>query len=317
MLPGQLGVNAERIYDYIQLRRPEVVHAWQDPVNVEAAFACVIAGVRRVVVNPRNMGANSVHHQTAYVSSFRRAYIALLKRPEFRLVCVSQAAFINHMAWLGIEPCKRFSVVHNGFEWDDFPCHTRVHDGRAEIRARLGVSPETKLIGGVFRFVAVKRPYFWIDVAVHLLKIDPAIRFVLYGEGADLQNVKSYAKKLGILDKVFFLGYVQTVRSELFFLDALLHTSETEGLPGVIIEAGSAGVPSVAADVGGVRECVDVESGILIPPEFGPEQFGKALLKLVERPFSYAARRKFAMRIRERFKLREMIDQFIDVYRGN
>jgi glycosyltransferase involved in cell wall biosynthesis/cytochrome c-type biogenesis protein CcmH/NrfG len=317
LLPGQLGANAERIHDYIQLRRPEVVHAWQDSVNIETAFACVIAGVRHVVVNPRNMRADTVHHQTEYVSSFRRAYIALLKRPEFRLVCVSKAAFINHMTWLGIEPCKRFSVVYNGFEWGDFPTQQGIEEGRVDFRARLGVCPETKLVGGVFRFVALKRPFFWIDVARHLLKIDPSIRFVLYGDGKELENVKSYAKRLGILDKVFFLGYMQTVRSELFFLDALLHTSETEGLPGVIIEAGSAGVPIVAADVGGVRECVDVESGILIPLEYGSEQFGKALFELVESPFSYAERRKFAMRIRDRFKLSEMIDQFIDIYRGN
>jgi glycosyltransferase involved in cell wall biosynthesis len=316
LLPGQLGMNAERIYDYIQLRRPEVVHAWQDSVNIETAFACVIAGVRHVIVNPRNMRADTVHHQTEYVSSFRRAYIALLKRPEFRLVCVSHAAFKNHMTWLGIEPCKRFSVVYNGFEWEDFPSRSSVEGGRVEFRARLGLSPETKLIGGVFRFVALKRPFFWIDVALHLLKIDPAIRFVLYGEGKELQSVKSYAEKLGILNKIFFLGYVQSVRSELFSLDALLHTSETEGLPGVIIEAGSAGVPIVAADVGGVRECVDDEFGALIPLESGPEQFCKALFKLVDDPFSYAARQKFAMRIREKFQLHEMIERFIDIYRG-
>lgn len=55
---------------------------------------------------------------------------------------------------------------------------------------------------------------------------------------------------------VELLGSVVDMAPHLRWADVLLLTSRTEGLPGVVIEAAAAGVPSVAADVGGTAEAV-------------------------------------------------------------
>jgi glycosyltransferase involved in cell wall biosynthesis len=61
-------------------------------------------------------------------------------------------------------------------------------------------------------------------------------------------------------------GSVDDVLPQLQWADILLLTSETEGLPGAILEAGAAGVPTVAFDVGGTAETmVDGKTGVLIP----------------------------------------------------
>ena len=50
--------------------------------------------------------------------------------------------------------------------------------------------------------------------------------------------------------------------------DVLLLTSDTEGTPGSVLEAGAMGLPVVATRVGGVQECVlDGDTGLLAPPQ--------------------------------------------------
>ena len=61
-------------------------------------------------------------------------------------------------------------------------------------------------------------------------------------------------------------GSVTDVTPHLQWAHLLLLTSETEGLPGAVLEAGAAGIPTVAFNVGGTAETmIDGETGILVP----------------------------------------------------
>ncbi|MFN2200024.1 MAG: glycosyltransferase, partial [Caldilineaceae bacterium] len=54
----------------------------------------------------------------------------------------------------------------------------------------------------------------------------------------------------------------------LYAADLFVLTSDSEGMPGVLLEAGFAGLPAVATDVGGGGECVlHGQTGILVPPQ--------------------------------------------------
>jgi glycosyltransferase involved in cell wall biosynthesis len=80
-----------------------------------------------------------------------------------------------------------------------------------------------------------------------------------------------------------------------------LHTARWEGLPNVLLEAGLAGLPIVARDVGGVGDIVDETTGWLIPREAGPEIFAAAIRDALARPDEARARaERMAARIRER-----------------
>lgn len=83
------------------------------------------------------------------------------------------------------------------------------------------------------------------------------LRFV--GDGPLLPVLRSEASRLGISDRVEFTGSVADVRPHLEWGHVLILTSLSEGLPGVILEAGAAGLPTVAVDVGGVREAISDE----------------------------------------------------------
>lgn len=103
----------------------------------------------------------------------------------------------------------------------------------------------------------------------------------IVGYGRDEMLVKNYAKKLGLEDnRVEFHNkmYQEELASFIAQQDAFVLFSKTENLPCVIIEAMACGIPVIATDVGGVKEMIQEENGILIPSEDK-----KALLEAISR----------------------------------
>jgi glycosyltransferase involved in cell wall biosynthesis len=89
------------------------------------------------------------------------------------------------------------------------------------------------------------------------------------GEQSQRTRILHTARDLGVGDRVRLHGNVEpaSVSAHLRRAHAFLHTSLSEGLPNVIVEAMACALPVVATDVGGTREAIDdgVE-GFLTPP---------------------------------------------------
>ncbi len=138
---------------------------------------------------------------------------------------------------------------------------------------------------------------------------DAMIRFV--GGGPLLGAVRDEARANGIADRVELVGVVDDVRPHLEWADVLLLTSLTEGLPAAILEAGAAGLPAVAVDVGGVREAVkDRETGIVVDRREA-DAVSRALFELSADPGSIRRMGRAAqVQIRERFAMDRIISGY-------
>ena len=89
------------------------------------------------------------------------------------------------------------------------------------------------------------------------------VRFV--GDGPLRHDLERLASHLGVRDRFEVTGFVTDVTPHLRWADVLLLTSKSEGLPGAILEAGAAGIPTVAVSVGGVAEAVvDQDGGLIV-----------------------------------------------------
>jgi glycosyltransferase involved in cell wall biosynthesis len=111
-----------------------------------------------------------------------------------------------------------------------------------------------------------KDPTVALDVVIETLK-HTAVRLRYVGDGPLRSEVASRVELKGLGNVVEFTGSVDDVTPHLAWADVLLLTSRTEGLPGAILEAGAAGVPSIAFNVGGVAETMSVGvSGLVVPP---------------------------------------------------
>jgi glycosyltransferase involved in cell wall biosynthesis len=93
----------------------------------------------------------------------------------------------------------------------------------------------------------------------------PKLQLWLIGSGPLESTLREQAYSLGIAEGVRFLGVQSNVADYLNAADLFVLTSDTEGIPGVILEAGLLGLAVVATRVGGVPECVlDGETGVLV-----------------------------------------------------
>ena len=133
---------------------------------------------------------------------------------------------------------------------------------RDEARRTLGLSRGGPVVAFVGQITSVKRPDRLLAVARQLRTPVPDVQFVVCGEGDRLTGMvnQSATHRLNMT----FLGWRADVETVYAAADVVLLTSDHEGMPASLIEAGLAGRPVVATDVGSVAEVVrHGETGLL------------------------------------------------------
>ena len=90
---------------------------------------------------------------------------------------------------------------------------------------------------------------------------------MLVGDGVMRGKLESTVESAGKSSVIRFAGYVREVADVVDAIDIGANCSATEGIPRTLLEAGAAGVPVVATNVGGVPDALDDGvTGILCPP---------------------------------------------------
>lgn len=156
---------------------------------------------------------------------------------------------------------ERVHTIPNGRAADRY----RPAAGPAEqlaARRALGLPEEVPLAAAVGALAPEKR----LDLAVEAVTRTPGTHLAVAGEGPLRTALEEHAAALAP-GRVHFLGGLPDPAPLYRAADAALLSSDSEGLPGVLIEAALAGLPSAATDVGWVREVVlDGVTGALAPP---------------------------------------------------
>jgi glycosyltransferase involved in cell wall biosynthesis len=124
----------------------------------------------------------------------------------------------------------------------------RQHNKRA-AREQLGLAPVGVIVGFIGRMTGIKRPDKFLAIAEAI----PEAHFAIVGNGPLADEVRAQA---AALSNVTMLDFNDDVSLVLTALDVVALTSDNEGVPLSLIEAATAGVPVVTADVGSVREIV-------------------------------------------------------------
>jgi len=176
-----------------------------------------------------------------------------------RVIAVSEAVRRRFAEQTGL-PLTKIETIYNGIELEKFNTRGK----RAAKRAELGWEADRPIAV----MVAVLRPGKGHEVlfeAVPALKAAvPGVQIKLVGDGELRPSLEQMAAPHA--DVVEFMGQRMDVPELLGAADALILPSWSEALPTVLIEAGAAGLPCVATDVGGTAEIViDGETGYVIP----------------------------------------------------
>jgi glycosyltransferase involved in cell wall biosynthesis len=203
---------------------------------------------------------------------------------------------------------RRLSVVRNG----SLPCSPDVApdgptaqfaDG-APLAASIAVLREQKRIDVL------------IDAAPSILARAPEAKVAVIGDGPLREQLVTRAAALGLdRDPRFaFLPFGGSSAGHLRATDVFVLPSSWEALAIGLLEALACGVPTVATDVGGTREVVVPDTGVLVPPE-DPGSLADAVVELLVDPdrrerMTIAARKRHT----EHFLVRRMVEETAAVY---
>jgi glycosyltransferase involved in cell wall biosynthesis len=204
---------------------------------------------------------------------------------------------------LGVAPAGRIRTIRIGFEMAsldlDEPAH---HALRTATRASLGIDEDRPVIALVGRVVPVKRVDRFLAAA--RAASSPDALFLVVGDGQERAGLEASADARALGGRLRFLGYRDDVAAILHASDVVVLTSDLEGTPVSLIEAGACSLPVVGTAVGGVPDVViDGVTGLLAGVD-DVAGIAAAIDRLVaDRPLARALGRAGRERVVPRFSL--------------
>jgi glycosyltransferase involved in cell wall biosynthesis len=168
-----------------------------------------------------------------------------------------------------------------------------------------------------------KQPQVFVETMQQLRHKTPDFLAVVAGDGPEFGWLQARISHSGLQDKVYVLGAVSNgrVRELMTAADIFFLPSQWEGIALSIFEAMACGVAVVGADVGGQRELVTPECGILIErgkagdPSAEAARYAEILAELLNDPHRRTALGQAgAARIRQHFRLDQMGERMIGLF---
>lgn len=203
---------------------------------------------------------------------------------------------------------NKIEVIYNfiDFEmqkdWNDDDC----------IRETLAKSDE-KIITHVSNFRPVKRVN---DVIKIFYKIQSKIsaKLLMVGDGPEREQAERLAKKLGIKEKILFLGKSDEVRKILCFTDLFLLPSETESFGLAALEAMAARTPVISSNTGGLPE-VNLEGKTGYLSDVGDvDEMAKNAIYILEDENRLNEFKDKALAFSKNFTIKKILPQYEELY---
>lgn len=152
---------------------------------------------------------------------------------------------------------KEINVVPNFIDYDS------ITNNFTDCQRDLMASPDERIITHISNFRKVKRISDVIEV-FHRVQLEIPAKLLMVGEGPERDAAEELCQKLGIEDKVRFLGNSNEIDKILCFSDLFLLPSEAESFGLAALEAMVNRVPVVSSNAGGIPEVnIDGVTGYL------------------------------------------------------
>jgi glycosyltransferase involved in cell wall biosynthesis len=251
----------------------DIVDAWLRPAMTFAVAAQPLARVPILMGGRRSLG-----NQYRAKPRYRRFAASFAARRMDALVANSRVAAAEAIEEDRLLP-SRVHVVPNAV----LPAVSRPED-RGRFRASWGVDDEHLVVGSVGNYKPAKGLAMLLDVADRLRDRAPRLRYVLVGEGPLRGALEDQIRRLELGSLVRLHGAEPDARKVYSSFDILVQASETEGLPNVILEAASAGLPIVATAAGGTPEVITHDLDALLVTIGDTDGLATALRRLAEDP---------------------------------
>ena len=248
--------------------KPHVIHTH----TAKAGFLGRIASI--VSLQP-SIRVHTFHGHllNGYFGAFKRRFVIIaekiLAKFTHELLAVGDKVRQDLLA-VGIGNSKKFGLMPPGLGIDELP-------NKKESQESYGLSMAAVKCAFIGRVTQIKRPDRFLDVVAVIKRREVEIEFFMAGDGELLDICRERIASENLPVKV--LGWQSVIEKVLSAADLVVLTSDNEGTPLSLIQAGMAGLPVVTTRVGSVPEIViDGTTGIITG--LGVKEIADALEKL-------------------------------------
>ncbi|MDD5216857.1 MAG: glycosyltransferase [Candidatus Omnitrophica bacterium] len=232
--------------------RPHILHSHQFHANIVARIARIFTKIPVVISTIHNSGENSIARRTLYKMTDRLCDLTTF---------VSHAS-AEQYARLGLVNKKRMIIpnsVDTGIFYSD-------ETARRQIRASFKLADEYAWLT-VGRLESIKDYPSMLKAFSIIVESEDHVVLLICGIGTLEKKLQMMVKEMGLNEKVYFLGARFDMPQLMNAADGFVLSSSLEGMPKVLLEAMSTGLPIVATNVGGVGEIVrNGLNGFLVEP---------------------------------------------------
>jgi len=285
----------------------EMVHIEFFDYFAPVAWLARLAGVRQIVFMDRNGGE---WQPTSWKSHLVRLRARLACRPMTHLIAISNFTR-DRLVRLSVAP-QKITRVYLGVDLERFAPDPAA---RVELGRELGFESEDLVIVAVMQLLPIKNPAVVVEACGLLAKRGVRVRLLMVGDGPLRTELEVLSGKLGIGERVQWLGHHARPERVMQASDVLVLTSVGEAFGLVLAEAMACGLPVVGSRSGAIGEVVEDEvTGLLVAP-LSPQAFADAIEKLardrvLRQRMGSAGRR----RVQRFFSVESHVQHLLEVY---
>ena len=200
---------------------------------------------------------------------------------------------------------KRSVIILNGIDTEKF---SNAHRAAENLKEKFTV-------GLVARFRPQKRVDRWVEVADEVHRLNPAIKFLMVGDGPDDEMLREKIDRLDVKDKIDLPGMLPDTVSAFKRIDIFLLTSDFEGLPLALMEAMSTGCVPVVSNVGGIKQLAFEGFGYKFD-EFDAKEIAQLIVAYASNPEKFkeesARAREF---VEKNYSLTKQVHEVLALYK--
>ena len=248
--------------------KPDVIHTHTAKAGVVGRIASIMSGQKSIRVHTYHG-----HLLHGYFGAGKTKLVVLIE--EFLALFTDQLLAVGEkvqddLIKAGIGNVNKFSVMPPGLQLALVP-------SKSAARTELGLDQNQIYCAFIGRITQIKRPDRFLDVVAKVKDSGVKVHFIVAGAGEKLQYCEERVNAENL--PVTFLGWREDIEVVLAAADFVILTSDNEGTPLSLIQAGMVGLPVVATNVGSTNEIVvDGETGFLT--DLSVSQLADAVVKV-------------------------------------
>jgi N-acetyl-alpha-D-glucosaminyl L-malate synthase BshA len=205
---------------------------------------------------------------------------------------------------------KEIEVVYNFIDVEKYDKAENQECKRAAL-----AEPNERILTHISNFRPVKRVEDVVKIFYEVQKEIPS-KLLMIGEGPDRAKAEILTKKLGISDKVFYLGNSTEIVKILCYTDVFLLPSQTESFGLAALEAMAAKTAIISTNTGGLPE-VNIQGKTGFLSDLGDiEDMAKNAISILKEDAILDQFKKNAKEHTKRFSLQNILPVYEDIYKS-